>query len=122
VVDEDPIVLNSMCCWIESAKLRVEGNDWFCPLASGARAAALTDGRDGFVFAETRMTERLNDANLEARWQANEIELRRLRHTPGLNRQLNAARIDELLREQYRIEQEFWAVSASASRRWVGMA
>jgi hypothetical protein len=59
--------------------------------------------------------------DLESRWQRNEIELRRLTKAPGIDRELNAARIDELLGEQDRIAWELGSVLPSGPRRWSGM-
>jgi hypothetical protein len=55
---------------------------------------------------------------LQSRWERNEIELRRLANTPGVDRELNAARIDELLAEQNQIEDELGSILPDNSRRW----
>jgi len=68
-----------------------------------------------------RMSEPTDRTNLESRWQRNETELRRLTNAPGLDRELNAARIDELLGEQDRIEFELGSTSPAGSRQWSGM-
>ena len=47
-------------------------------------------------------SEPVNRADLESRWQRNEIELRQLENTHGFDRELNCARIEELLAEQDR--------------------
>jgi hypothetical protein len=47
--------------------------------------------------------------------------LRRLTNAPGLDRELNAARIDELLGEQDHIEFELGSASPANARRWSGM-
>jgi len=60
-------------------------------------------------------------ADLESRWQQNEIELRRLTNAPGLDRGLNANRIDELLGEQDGIEHELGSTLPTSSRRWSGL-
>jgi hypothetical protein len=67
------------------------------------------------------MSEPTDLDQLQARWQANEIELRRLTNAPGLDRELNAARIDELLGEQDRIEVELGSTPPACSRRWSGL-
>ena len=59
---------------------------------------------------------------LQSRWQANEIELRRLANTHGFDRELNSARIDELLGEQDRIEHELGSTSTAEMRRWSGLS
>ena len=58
---------------------------------------------------------------LQSRWERNEIELRRLANSPGLDRELNSARIDELLGEQDRIEFELGSTSQDGPRRWSGL-
>jgi hypothetical protein len=67
------------------------------------------------------MSEPADRSSLETRWQRNEIELRRLANAPGLERELNAARIDELLGEQDSIEYALGSASPSGPRRWSGL-
>lgn len=42
-------------------------------------------------------------------------------NAPGLNRELNSVRIDELLGEQDRIEFELGSTSQDGPRRWSGL-
>lgn len=67
------------------------------------------------------MTERIDQAELEARWRQNEAELQRLANAPGLDREIHASRIDELLGEQDRIEFELGCTLVPGLRRWSGM-
>jgi hypothetical protein len=67
------------------------------------------------------MSEPTDPDKLEARWRENESELRRLTNAPGLDRELNAAGIDELLGEQDSIEFELGSTSPGSLRRWSGL-
>jgi len=67
------------------------------------------------------MSEPADHTSLESRWQRNEVELRRLTNTRGLERELNAARIDELLGEQDSIEHEMGSTVPTNTRRWSGL-
>jgi hypothetical protein len=67
------------------------------------------------------MSEPTNSDELEARWRKNESELCRLTNAPGLDRELNAARLDELLADQDSIEFELGSTSPDGSRRWSGL-
>ena len=58
---------------------------------------------------------------LEVRWRKNESELRRLTNAPGLDRELNAARIDELLGSKTQSNFELGSTSPTGSRRWSGL-
>jgi hypothetical protein len=67
------------------------------------------------------MSEPTERDDLESHWQRNEAELRRLTNAPGLEREMHASRIDDLLGEQDRIEFEFGSVSPADTRRWSGL-
>jgi hypothetical protein len=67
------------------------------------------------------MSEPPERTDLESRWQRNETELHRLTNAPGLDRELNGARIDELLGEQDCVEFVLGSASPANARRWSGM-
>jgi hypothetical protein len=68
------------------------------------------------------LDEPLDHNGLEARWQNNERELRRIRAMPGLDREMHAADAERIEAEQDRIEWQlgFERPADAESRKWSG--
>jgi hypothetical protein len=68
-------------------------------------------------------SESLDPYALDAKWQANERELSRIRAMPGLDREMHAGDAERIEGEQDRIEWQlgFERPADAASRKWSGM-